>query len=252
MESFFFHGFSSFWILFQNFNQQSPTNRAGAMGKGEATMFQEGWVHGKSGACGFDKPSSSHGEDTLILCKWRSYKWWCRWGFLYCSWSPGLEQRSQLWKLCRVDLPGKQDHCQCGGQVALRSYSLYLYTFFYRGGGPKGWFDLGGPAWRALTNNMSPSRVHGVNPRWVTCPGNLAGGSIRVYVKPGSHAWDARFQPTQHQNAVTGMAINGGNGWQTMNKCENFMFCKPSGITLNGGFGLRVTSDSGNIDTQVS
>ena len=30
------------------------------------------------------------------------------------------------------------------------------------------------------------------------------------------------------------MAINAGNGWRTMRNCENFMFCKPSGITLTG------------------
>ena len=34
----------------------------------------------------------------------------------------------------------------------------------------KGWFDLGGPAWRALTSNMPPGHVYGVRSRWVTCP----------------------------------------------------------------------------------
>ena len=47
------------------------------------------------------------------------------------------------------------------------------------------------------------------------------------------------------------MAINGGKGWQEMRKCENFMFCKPSGITLNGEFGLRIKSDTGNLDAWV-
>ena len=28
---------------------------------GEATMFQESWVHGKTGACGFEKPFSALG-----------------------------------------------------------------------------------------------------------------------------------------------------------------------------------------------
>ena len=115
----------------------------------------------------------------------------------------------------------------------------------------RGWFDLGGPAWRALTNNMAPGHVYGVTSRWVTCPNSLTRGNIHVYVKPGSHAWDARFQPTQHIRPVTGMAIDGGNGWQNMAKCENFMFCKPSGITIHGQFGLRVTSDTGNIDVTV-
>ena len=119
------------------------------------------------------------------------------------------------------------------------------------GGCSKGWFDLGGPAWRALTNNMAPGHVHGVRSRWVTCPHDLSNPNIQVYVKPGSHAWDARFQPTGHKRPVTGMMINAGSGWRSMNKCENFMFCKPSGVTLHAQFSLRVVSDTGNIDTQV-
>ena len=58
----------------------------------------------------------------------------------------------------------------------------------------KGWFDLGGPAWRALTGGAPPGHVHGVRSTWVTCPGELARGNIQVYVKPGSDPWDARFQ----------------------------------------------------------
>ena len=30
--------------------------------EGEATMFQEDWVHGKTGACGFEKPFSCEGN----------------------------------------------------------------------------------------------------------------------------------------------------------------------------------------------
>ena len=33
---------------------------------GEATMFQEEWVHGKTGACGFEGPWTEAGE--LCLC----------------------------------------------------------------------------------------------------------------------------------------------------------------------------------------
>ena len=58
----------------------------------------------------------------------------------------------------------------------------------------KGWFDLGGPAWRTLTGGAPPGHVHGVKSTWVTCPGDLARGNIQVYVKPGSDPWDARFQ----------------------------------------------------------
>jgi hypothetical protein len=32
---------------------------------GEATMFQEHWVHGKTGACGFEKPLSDQGQYSL-------------------------------------------------------------------------------------------------------------------------------------------------------------------------------------------
>ena len=129
---------------------------------------------------------------------------------------------------------------------------LFIMIFFIRCGGcSKGWFDLGGPAWRALTNNMAPGHVHGVKSRWVTCPHDLSNPNIQVYVKPGSHAWDARFQPTGHKRPVTGMMIKTGSGWRSMKKCENFMFCKPSGVTLHAQFSLRVVSDTGNIDTQV-
>ena len=37
-----------------------------------------------------------------------------------------------------------------------------------------------------------------------------------------------------------------------MRKCENYMFCKPAGITLQGQFQLRIISDTGNIDVIVS
>ena len=75
--------------------------------------------------------------------------------------------------------------------------SCSLYLCVRCGACSKGWFDLGGPAWRALTNNMAPGHVYGVKSRWVTCPNNLSSGNIHVYVKPGSHAWDARFQVTK-------------------------------------------------------
>ena len=45
-----------------SFRQQCPISKPGA-NYGEATMFQEEWVHGKTGACGFERPSSSHGDD---------------------------------------------------------------------------------------------------------------------------------------------------------------------------------------------
>ena len=38
-----------------------PVPKAGAE-QGEATMFQERWVHGKTGACGFKQPTTSHGD----------------------------------------------------------------------------------------------------------------------------------------------------------------------------------------------
>ena len=47
------------------FRQTCPITKPGA-NYGEATLFQEDWVHGKTGACGFERPSSSHGEDINI------------------------------------------------------------------------------------------------------------------------------------------------------------------------------------------
>ena len=43
----------------------------------------------------------------------------------------------------------------------------------------------------------------------------------------------------------------GGGAWVNMDKCENFMFCKPPGFTLHASFGLRVVSDTGTIDVTV-
>ena len=48
------------------------------------------------------------------------------------------------------------------------------------------------------------------------------------------------------------MYIDGGRGWERMVHCENFMFCKPAGITLHGRFRLRLVSDTGNIETRVA
>ena len=35
-------------------------------------------------------------------------------------------------------------------------------------------------------------------------------------------------------------------------RCENYMFCKPRGLTLRSSYTLRVTSDSGTIEVEVS
>lgn len=35
-------------------------------------------------------------------------------------------------------------------------------------------------------------------------------------------------------------------------RCENYMFCKPRGLTLHSSYALRITSDSGTLEIQVS
>ena len=143
----------------------------------------------------------------------------------------------------------------CGGCAELewRGHTVTVNVVDRCGGCSKGWFDLGGPAWRALTGGQPPGHVYAVRSRWVSCPLSLTGGrNIEVYVKPGSHAWDARFQPTHQERPVQEIYIDGGRGWQRMAKCENFMFCKPSGITLHGQFTLRLVSDTGNIEVTVT
>jgi len=200
-------------------SSQCPVSKPGTQ-YGEATMFQENWVHGKTGACGFEKPVSSRGEGFFAAVGGS-------------DWDNGFG-------------------CGSCAELQFNGNTIIVNVADRCGGCSKGWFDLGGPAWRALTNNMAPGHVHGVRSRWVTCPHDLSNRNIRVYVKPGSHAWDARFQPTGHKRPVTGMMIKTGSGWRSMKKCENFMFCKPSGVTLHAQFSLRVVSDTGNIDTQVS
>merc|ERR1719238_2204990 len=43
----------------------------------------------------------------------------------------------------------------------------------------------------------------------------------------------------------------GGSRWKKMKKCENYMFCKPRGLTLRSSYTLRVTSDSGTIEVEM-
>ena len=64
--------------------------------------------------------------------------------------------------------------------------------------------------------------------------------------------YDDILQPVAHTLPIRSLQIDGGTGWMEMSKCENYMFCKPRGITLHGEYALRVTSDSGNIDLTVS
>ena len=45
--------------------------------------------------------------------------------------------------------------------------------------------------------------------------------------------------------------VEGGTGWKEMKKCENYMFCKPRGLTLSSSYALRVISDSGTIEVEV-
>jgi len=197
---------------------QCPISKQGNP-NGEATMFQESWTHGKTGACGFAKPTTSHAE-----------------GFFTAVGGPDWE-----------------DGLGCGtcAQLEYQGNTVTVNVVDRCWGCSKGWFDLGGPAWHALTGGAPPGHIHGVKSTWVTCPGELARGNIQVYVKPGSDPWDARFQPTQHVRPVKGMAVSGGSGWQDLRKCENYMFCKPAGITLQGQFQLRIISDTGNIDVSV-
>ena len=186
---------------------------------GEATMFQENWVHGKTGACGFEKPFSGEASGMFAAVGGQ-------------DWTSGLG-------------------CGACAELEYQGNTVTVNVVDRCGGCSKGWFDLGGPAWRALTGGQAPGHVYGVRSRWVSCPGSLTGGrNLQLYVKPGSHAWDARFQPTHHNRPVKEMYIDGGKGWQRMRKCENFMFCKPQGLTLNGQFSLRVVSE-GNIDVKV-
>ena len=115
-------------------------------------------------------------------------------GILHCSgqlwlgWWPGMRD------LRPAGVPGQHSHSQRGGQVGAAAVFTSPPSVFRCWSCTKGWFDLGGPAWRALTGGAPPGHVHGVKSTWVTCPGELARGNIRVYVKPGSDPWDARFQ----------------------------------------------------------
>ena len=205
----------------RSLGSECPLSKPGTEA-GEATMFQEDWVHGKTGACGFEKPFSSSASGLFAAVGGDDWA-----GGLGCGACAELQYEGRTVTVNVVD--------RCWGCS-------------------KGWFDLGGPAWRVLTGGQPPGHVYGVRSRWVTCPRSLTGGeNLHVYVKPGSHAWDARFQPTYQARPVSQMLIDGGRGWQWMKKCENFFFCKPAGLTLQGQFSLRLVSDMGSfIDVTVS
>ena len=187
---------------------------------GEATMFQEDWVYGRTGACGFAKPFSS--------------------------------EAIGMFAAVGADTWGDGNTCGSCAELQYQSRTVTVNVVDKCVACTNGWFDLGGPAWRALTGGQPPGHIYGLSWRRVSCPASLTGGNnLQVYVKSGSHRWEARFQPTHHSRPVRKMYIDGGRGWQRMSKCENFMFCKPQGLTLGGQFKLRVVSDTGVIDVKV-
>merc|ERR1711953_1347834 len=188
---------------------------------GEATMFQESWVHGKTGACGFAGPNTDQAE-----------------GFF-----------------AAVGTEDWLDGFACGtcAQLYYRGNTITVNVVDRCGACTKGWFDLGGPAWTKLTGGELPGHIRGVKSKWVPCPASLTGGgSMLLYFKPGSHPWDTRIQPVAHTLPVRGMEVAaGGSPWKKMKKCENYMFCKPRGLTLRSSYTLRVTSDSGTIEVEM-
>jgi len=188
---------------------------------GEATMFQESWVHGKTGACGFASPNTDLAE-----------------GFF-----------------AAVGTEDWLDGFACGtcAQLSYRGNTITVNVVDRCGACTKGWFDLGGPAWRELTGGELPGHIRGVKSKWIPCPASLTGGgSMLLYFKPGSHPWDTRIQPVAHTLPVRRMEVAAdGSRWKNMKKCENYMFCKPRGLTLRSSYSLRVISDSGTIEVQM-
>lgn len=189
---------------------------------GEATMFQEEWVHGKTGACGFEKPLSTQAEGYFAAVG-------------SSDWETGYA-------------------CGTCALLKYRGRSVVVNIVDRCWGCTKGWFDLGGPAWRELTGGKAPGHIFGVESSWVECPSSLTGGrNLQVYVKPGSQQWDARFQPVGNIAPVKSMSIRTATGvWQRMKKCENFMFCKPPGSPITATTWLRVSSQNMDIDLQMS
>jgi len=228
-------GFQTFLLLLLTFEASPFTlidSQGGRQGQcgigkagtdfGEATMFQESWVHGKTGACGFAGPNTDLAE-----------------GFF-----------------AAVGTEDWLDGFACGtcAEVSYRGNTITVNVVDRCGACTKGWFDLGGPAWRALTGGELPGHIRGVKSRWVPCPASLTGGgSMLLYFKPGSHPWDTRIQPVAHTLPVRAMEVSAkGSSWRNMKKCENYMFCKPQGLTLRSSYSLRIISDSGAIEVEMT
>ena len=94
-------------------------------------------------------------------------------GILHGRGHGGLGGGLQLRHLRRAPVRRQHRHRQRRGQAGTPVLTPALVTRAHVcrcGACSKGWFDLGGPAWRALTSNMPPGHVYGVRSRWVTCP----------------------------------------------------------------------------------
>jgi len=213
-------------VLHHSTGRECKLSKQGVQ-NGEATMFQREWVTGISGACGFEQPNSNHAK-----------------GFFTAAgggdWANGLG---------------------CGACVKLsyKGRTVIVNVVDRCVGCPTGTFDLGGPAWDALTGEP-PGRARGVSSEWIECPDNLAGGSnkaLSIHFKSGSQAWDARMFPIHLRVPVQRMEIRqAGSNWVNMPKCENFYHCNKAssgGLTLNkGGFDVRVISEAGTFNVVIN
>lgn len=189
---------------------------------GQATFFQDGWSYG--GACGFQQPNNDHAAGYYAAVGGT-------------DWADGLG-------------------CGACAELSYQGRSIVVNIVNSCLGCSTGWFDLGGPAWYDLTNGATPGHIYGVESKWVECPDSLLGGpQLKIYVKPASQPWDARFQPQNHKVPVTKMSMKVGSGdWIEMQKCENFMFCKPNDIVLNGEnsqYDLKVSSAGKEVEVHM-
>jgi len=190
---------------------------------GKATLFQPDYPTG--GACGFKQPNNQHAAGYFVAVGGD-------------DWNNGYS---------------------CGGclQLEYQGRKVVVNVVDRCGGCSTGHMDMGGAAWKDLTDGEPPGVASGVSSKWIKCPDTFTnGGNMKVYVKTGSQPWDYRLQPVLNEEPIVSLHIRGSNGdWLKMKKCENYMFCKPSSLILTGdnsNYEIRVTSTTGNIDKQMS
>jgi hypothetical protein len=175
--------------------------------------------------------------------------------------SPPSARAHRHWvTVSKKDRNGWQDGARCGSCVQFTSTAGkqmvgYIYDSNFA---PKYTWGLSSALYRELTGESAPGRKSIKSAEVVECPTSLVPGPLRLRPKPGSHAWWAAWQVTNARLPVRGLSLStdGGATWLVLEgpgppAPTGFWFIKPTGLTLDLAYALRVESDSGQVEVQM-